>query len=93
MSMISVSITGEVKLSWQAPTQNVDGSPLVNLAGYRIHYGTSSRNYSTVVALNNPAATSYSVRLPSGDYYLAMTAVDGQGNLSGLSNEVLRSIN
>src|SRR5690606_15761687 len=28
-------------LSWVAPTQNTDGTTLTNLAGYRIHYGSS----------------------------------------------------
>jgi hypothetical protein len=93
MTMMSVSVTAAVTLNWRAPEQNVDGSPLTNLAGYRIHYGTLSRNYSTVVTLNTASATSYSVTLPSGTYYLAMTALDGQGNESGLSNEVARTVN
>jgi len=29
---------GSATLSWQAPTQRAYGSPLTNLAGYRIHW-------------------------------------------------------
>jgi hypothetical protein len=32
---------GQATLSWTAPDENTDGTPLINLAGYRIYYGTS----------------------------------------------------
>ncbi|MFQ5610302.1 MAG: putative Ig domain-containing protein, partial [Woeseiaceae bacterium] len=35
------SSTGSVTVSWTAPTLNADGTPLVDLAGYRIYYGPS----------------------------------------------------
>src|SRR5256885_10347350 len=31
-----------VSLAWQPPTQNSNGTPITDLAGYRIHYGTAS---------------------------------------------------
>jgi hypothetical protein len=31
-------------LTWDAPTTNADGTPLTDLAGYRIYYGTTSGN-------------------------------------------------
>ena len=34
---------GSATLSWTAPTQNTDGSPPTNLAGYRIYWGTQQR--------------------------------------------------
>ena len=37
-------------LSWEAPTLNVDGTPIVGIAGYDIHLGTASRR----VALARP---------------------------------------
>ncbi len=36
---------GTATLSWTPPTQNTDGSPLTDLAGYRVYWGTSSGNY------------------------------------------------
>ena len=36
---------GSATLSWAAPTLRVDGSPLGNLAGYRIRYGTAPGSY------------------------------------------------
>src|SRR5579862_2846097 len=31
--------TGTVTLSWDAPTENSNGTPLVNLGGYKVYYG------------------------------------------------------
>jgi hypothetical protein len=93
VAMISVGVIGVVTLSWQAPTENVDGSPLADLSGYRIYVGTTSRQYTDEVPVNDPARTSQSLQLASGDYYIAMTAIDGQGNESGYSNEIVRSVN
>ena len=38
------------------------------------------------------AANSHTLELPSGDYYLAMTAIDAQGNESAYSNEIVRTV-
>lgn len=92
LEMISVAVVGPVALSWVAPEENVDGSALVNLAGYRIYYGDGSRSYSDMVELSEPAATSHILNLASGDYYVAMTALDAQGNESGYSNEVIKTV-
>ncbi len=92
LAMVSVSVQGTVTLSWVAPTENVDGSPLTDLAGYRVYYGTSPRNYTNMRDVANPSATSASFSLPSGDYRVAMTALDGQGNESAYSNEVVKTV-
>lgn len=92
VAMISVSALGAVSLSWQAPTENTDSSPLTDLDGYRIYYGQTSGDYTDSVDVASPATTSHSMNLPSGSYYIAMTAVDGQGNESAYSNEVLRVV-
>ena len=74
-------------LTWDAPTTNADGTPLTDLAGYKIYYGTSSGSYTTTVDAGN--VTTYNVpALPSGTYYFAVTAVDTSGNESDYSNEV-----
>jgi hypothetical protein len=91
LEMLSVAVIGPVELSWVAPEENVDGSALTDLAGYRIYYGTSTRSYSDRVDLSDPAATAHTLTLASGDYYVAMTALDGEGNESGYSNEVVKT--
>jgi hypothetical protein len=82
-----------VTLGWQAPTENVDGSSLTDLAGYRIYYGEFSRAYTDEVPVGNAGSTEYAVTLPSGSYYFAMTAMDAEGNESGYSNEVVKIVN
>ena len=71
---------GSVRLSWEAPTTRADGSPLTNLAGYRIRYGTTPGTYPIVVEVNQPTATSYTVLgLAPATWYFALTAVDAAG--------------
>lgn len=93
VAMLSVSVFGVVGLSWQAPTENVDGSPLEDLAGYKIYYGSESRSYTDQVQVNSPSTTTQDVTLASGSYYFAMTALDVEGNESAYSNEVVRTVN
>ena len=77
-------------LGWVAPTENVDGTPLTDLAGYRIYYGDSSRDYSDMADVVDPVVTTHSITLISGSYYVAMTALDADGNESAYSNEVVK---
>ena len=65
VAMISVNVNGVLSLSWVAPTENVDGSPLTDLTGYKIHYGDSSRNYSSTADINDANATSFNFTLPT----------------------------
>jgi hypothetical protein len=94
---ITVEATGgadNVMLSWQAPTQNADGSPLVNLQGYQIHYGTEPNTYTESVKIANPGLTDYVVQnLAPGKYYFALTAYNSAGAESALSGEVSTVVN
>ncbi|MEW6586171.1 MAG: hypothetical protein AB1442_11250, partial [Nitrospirota bacterium] len=38
--------SAQTTLSWQAPATNEDGTPLTDLAGCKVYYGTVSRNYT-----------------------------------------------
>jgi fibronectin type 3 domain-containing protein len=87
-----ITYPGSATLSWDAPTLNADGSPLTDLAGYKIYYGTSSRSYS-VVLISMGTATSYVVsNLANGTYYFAVTAINNSGGESDFSNEVIKTI-
>lgn len=78
-----------ITLGWQPPTQNTDGTPITDLAGYKIHYGTSSSSYEQTVTVQNAGLTRYVVdNLPSGKYYFAITAYNSKGVESALSGEV-----
>ena len=91
VEMLTVNTLSSVSLNWVAPSENVDGTPLMDLAGYRIYYGTTSRDYSGMEELTDPYDTSHTLSLASGDYYVAMTAFDREGNESAYSNEVVKT--
>lgn len=79
-----------VILSWAAPTQNEDGSPLTDLAGYRIRYGERSGSYSTTVALTNPGLASHFLDgLVPSTYYFVISAYNARGEESPYSNEAV----
>jgi hypothetical protein len=80
------------ELSWDAPTENVDGTPLTDLAGFNLYWGNASRQYDSSVALKTPGALSYRIELAPGTYYFSMTAIDVDGNESAFSNEVSKLI-
>lgn len=83
-----------VNLSWQAPTENSDGSPLTDLKGYKIHYGTQSQNYTGAISVDNPTLTTYLVSsLPAGKYFFAVTAYNSQGLESSPSDEISATFN
>jgi hypothetical protein len=80
---------GQVTLAWQAPTAREDNSPLVDLAGYYIHYGRMSETYDYEIKVENPGIASYVVdNLSSGTWYFVARAYDSRGLVSDLSNEI-----
>lgn len=81
-----------ILLCWRAPTENVDGSALTDLAGYSFYWGVNSRAYDAKHTLNDPAATCWLMPgLAAGYYFVAMKAFDAEGNESAFSNEVLKT--
>jgi hypothetical protein len=86
--------TASTTLSWAAPTENEDGTALTDLAGYKIYYGTSSRNYTTEILIDNPSITTYLVEnLSPGTYYFAATALNIADEESRYSGELIRTLN
>ena len=75
-----------VNLAWNAPTLNQNGTPLTDLAGYKLYRGTQSGVYGTVTALG--LVTQQSVNLSPGLYFFRVTACDLRGNESTFSNEI-----
>jgi hypothetical protein len=85
--------TGSATVTWSAPTQRVDGSPIGELAGYRVLYGKSSRNYEHSVELNTAGINRYVLEgLGSGTWYFAVQAITSDGLTSAPSREVSKTI-
>ncbi|MEM1439231.1 MAG: putative Ig domain-containing protein [Pseudomonadota bacterium] len=97
MNPFSISVVqtadGSVTLSWQAPTENLDGSPLTDLSGYAFYYGTQSGEYPNRIEVGNPGITSYVIdNLTPDTYYFVATAVKSNGNESAFSNEAIKQV-
>lgn len=86
--------TGSATLSWTSPTQNDDGSPLTDLAGFKVYWGTSEGSYPNSVTLDNPGLTTYVVdNLISGNtYFFVTTAFNSTGDESNYSNVASKTI-
>jgi Putative Ig domain len=79
--------SGSATLSWTPPTQYSNGSMLTNLAGYKIHYGTSANNLTQTVQVANPGLTSYVLsNLSRATWYFGVTAYTSTGAESAMSN-------
>lgn len=84
--------TGTATLAWTAPSTNADGSPLTDLAGYRVYFGTTPGVYTS---LDVGKVVSYEMGgLTKGQtYYFAVTAYNSSGNESDYSNLTSKLIN
>jgi hypothetical protein len=72
--------TGVASLQWDRPPTKVDGSPLDDLAGYRILYGRSADDLDHSVFIDDPTRTVYVIdSLASGVWYFAVVAVNAAG--------------
>jgi hypothetical protein len=84
---------GSVTLNWAAPTLNEDGTPLVDLAGYKFYWGTSEGDYPNSVTLNNPGLTTYVVdNLVPGTYEFVATSFNSSGMESDYSNPATKVV-
>jgi hypothetical protein len=82
-----------VTINWTPPTENTNGTPLTNLAGYNIHYGTTSGNLTQTISVSNPGIATYVVsNLAPGTYYFAVAAVNSAGTESPLSSQVSATV-
>lgn len=85
--------TGSAALAWTPPNQNTDGSPLKNLAGYRVYWGPSQGSYPNSMTVAIPGLSSYVVdQLSAGTWYFVVTAFSSTGFESAFSNVASKTI-
>lgn len=80
-----------VTLTWTAPTQNTDNSPLTDLAGHKVYYGLDIDNLSTMVSVNDTKLFIKDLT-PNITYYFAVLAVNDLGVESEFSNIASKKI-
>lgn len=74
--------TGKATVSWTAPTQNTDGTPLTlsDIQGYYVYYGTSATSLTNKVQLQGSGTLTYTVTgLTNGTWYFAVAAATSEG--------------
>jgi hypothetical protein len=93
-SIIVPAVTsGSATLNWTPPTQNTDSSPLSDLSGYIIFYGTNPSSLSQQISLSDPSLSTHVVPgLSTGTWYFAVEAVTTSGVDSGFSNTASKTI-
>ena len=87
-SPTSTSTSGSVgtaTLTWQPSTST-------DLSGYKVYMGTASGVYNSPVTVGNVTSHTVSSLGIGSTYYFAVTGYDTNGNESGFSNEVSKSI-
>jgi len=81
----------QATVSWSAPTTSVDGGPLGEAPGFRVHIGRRSGVYDTVADAGKTTAFTLQDLDPGATYYVAVTAYDASGRESALSEEIVFS--
>ena len=85
---------GSATLSWTAPTENMDGSALTDLAGFTLYYGVSEGSYTEQIRINNPGISTYVVdNLTPDTYYFVATAYNSSGVESPFSAVAVKVVN
>lgn len=99
LAVVPAVQAGYLDLDWDAPTTNVNGSPLTDLSEYRVYAGTSSPPpcpgpaYVSVPSPTSSPSPGDTVTyrlmglMDNSMYFVQVTAVDTSGNESACSNE------
>jgi len=83
--LVAQTAPNQVTLTWTAPTQNTDNSPLTDLAGFKVLYGLSENDLSTEISVDDTQLVIKDLT-PNTTYYFAVVAVNSKDIESELSN-------
>ena len=90
-----VVIAGSATLSWVAPTSRADNTPLAanELGGYKVYSGPSPQALTLLSDITDTSITEYVADgLSPATYYFAVTAYDSNGEESGLTPILSKTI-
>ena len=87
------STAGSASLSWNPPTQNTNGSPLTNLAGFVVHYGNSPSALNSQLFVSSASSTGVEIEnLSPGNWYFEVAAINSANVESQFSPTVSKTI-
>ena len=78
----------QVTLAWDAPTHNLDGSVLSDLAGYRIYHGVATGVYGGGLDLGNATQTVLTGLVAGATNFVTVTAYNSLGIESSFSGAI-----
>jgi len=79
----------EVSLAWEAPTNNLDGTPLTNLGGYRLYCRPADGAYGPGLDVGNVTRTSVSDLEEGTTYCFAVKTYNSSGSESPFSEQLV----
>jgi hypothetical protein len=89
----SISCTGTAAVvdtatvSWTPPTTNSNGTPLTDLAGFRVYYGTSATNLSQMGPIVSSSTTQQTITgLTVSAWFFGVRAFNSRNIFSDMSN-------
>ena len=90
---VQPALAGTASLSWSRPTENTNGTPLTDLAGYVIRYGTSSTALNNKISVASASATGAEItNLSPGNWSFAVSAINTANVESQFSTIVGKTI-
>jgi len=91
----NMSASNVLGVSWSAPLFREDGTDLAlrDIAEYRVYYGTETGDYQNQEVIDGHSTLEVQLSgVPSGTYYVVVTAVDADGRESIYSAEVVITV-
>jgi len=90
--LIALPYQPKTTLTWESPTTNIDGSPLTDLAGYKVYHSQASGIYTDTDSKDVGNVTSINIQNTignlKGNWCFVATAYNTDLNESDFSNEV-----
>lgn len=94
ITVLPAAAAGTATLSWMAPSQYTDGSPLPigELSGFVIYQGTSASNLTAVAEVDSRTTTFTVQDLGRGTHYFAVTALarDAESAMSVVGSKTIQ---
>jgi hypothetical protein len=92
IDVLDAADASTTEISWRAPTENADASPISDLGGYRVYHGDSP---DTLTEVHDLPATAYNYvfrALSAGTHFFAISTYNLSGVESALSAIVSKTI-